>query len=114
MGFYFGLNPSMNLSFPGPPSGAGIKSRTQPLKCRKFSPGSYWSSSHCRSAYLVIGLVTDSEKHKIAIYMRSSAYYFKVIGGPPVTGTPVGSRTEIAGHSVPPNGETTQNKFPYA
>ncbi len=23
-----------------------------------------------------------------------AAYYFKVIGGPPVTGTPVGSRTE--------------------
>ncbi len=33
-------------------------------------------------------------KHKITIYRRISAYYFKVIGGPPVTGTPVGSRTD--------------------
>ena len=32
---------------------------------------------------------------KITIYRWMAAYYFKVIGGSPVTETPVGSRTDV-------------------
>ncbi len=61
----------------------------------QYSPGSYWSSSHWRSAYLVIGLVTDGWPPILSLY-------FKVIGGPPVAGTPIGSRIGIMGINLSP------------
>ncbi len=68
----------------------------------KFSPGSYWSSSHWRSAYLVIGLVTRAVNWDLRVHLNIDGWppilrlYFKVVGRSPVTGTSVGSKTEVA------------------